>query len=88
VRTYKVADPRAADGERTRVIGTIFPARRQPTPDEIRKINESLSAMGKPAGAPAAPNVEVAKPAAARSEAVKPVAAAPKPAPQPANGSG
>ena len=47
VRTYNVADPTAATGERTRVAGTLYAARRQPTPDEIRKINESLAAMDK-----------------------------------------
>ena len=43
VRTYTVADPLTADGERTRVMGVIRPTRRQPTPEEIRAINESLA---------------------------------------------
>jgi len=60
VRTYNVIDPTAAGGERTRVIGAIYAPRRQPTPDEVRKINESLAAMERgmdtgPAAAPAPP---------------------------------
>jgi spore germination cell wall hydrolase CwlJ-like protein len=42
VRTYKVADPAAAKGVRTRVEGVIYPARRQPTPDEVARINAAL----------------------------------------------
>ncbi len=49
VRTYTVADPNAAGGERTRVLGQIMPSRRKPTAAEIREINESLAAMEKPA---------------------------------------
>ncbi|MDB5424477.1 MAG: hypothetical protein JWQ29_1893 [Phenylobacterium sp.] len=45
VRTYNVVDPSAKGGERTRVIGAIYAPRRQPTPDEVKKINESLAAM-------------------------------------------
>ena len=41
-------NPQAVGGERTRVIGTIFAPRRKPTPDEIKKINESLAAMEAP----------------------------------------
>ena len=61
VRTYNVVDPSAAGGERTRVIGAIYAPRRQPTPDEVKKINESLAAMERGmdtaavAPAPAAP---------------------------------
>jgi spore germination cell wall hydrolase CwlJ-like protein len=44
VRTYTVVDPLAVGGQRTRVFGTIAAARRQPTPDEVAKINDSLSA--------------------------------------------
>ncbi|MFC3079774.1 cell wall hydrolase [Phenylobacterium terrae] len=67
VRTYKVADATAAGGERTRVIGTLTPARRKPTADEVRKINESLAALEapKPAAAAAPDN---ATPAAAAPE--------------------
>ena len=43
VRTYTVADARASGGLRTRVLGTIQPARRQPTRDEIAEINRSLA---------------------------------------------
>ena len=54
VRTYNVVDPTAAGGERTRVLGTLLAPRRQPTPEEIKKINESLAAMeaAEPASAP------------------------------------
>ncbi|HEY9217016.1 MAG TPA: cell wall hydrolase, partial [Phenylobacterium sp.] len=57
VKTYTVADNTASGGEKTRVLGTLYPARRKPTPDEVRKINESLAAMDRPAAAtPAAPS--------------------------------
>ncbi len=50
VRTYTVTDPAATGGERTRVLGTLHPSRRQPTAEEIKRINDSLSAMdGEPA---------------------------------------
>ncbi|MDO8378372.1 cell wall hydrolase [Phenylobacterium sp.] len=55
VRTYNVVDPLAVGGERTRVLGTIFAPRRKPTPEEIKKINESLAAMEAPVATPAAP---------------------------------
>jgi len=47
VRTYSVADPTTPTGERTRIAGTLFAARRQPTPEEIKRINESLAGMEK-----------------------------------------
>ncbi len=53
VRTYTVVDPLAVGGERTRVLGTLFAPRRKPTPDEIKKINESLAAMESAAATPA-----------------------------------
>lgn len=55
VRTYTVADPAASGGERTRVLGTITPARRKATADEIKQINEKLEAFDKGLDAPAAP---------------------------------
>jgi hypothetical protein len=59
VRTYTVADPTTASGERTRVLGVLYPARRQPTPDEIKRINDSLAVIEKgsdaSASAPGAP---------------------------------
>jgi hypothetical protein len=62
VRTYAVADPTTASGERTRVMGTLYAARRQPTPDEVKQINDSLAAMEKgldaSAAAPAKPKPE------------------------------
>ena len=58
VRTYTVVDPPTTPVgvERARMTGAIFAARRQPTPEEIRKINDSLAAMdkGEPAAAPSA----------------------------------
>jgi hypothetical protein len=42
VHTYKVADPAAYGGARTRVAGVIYPARRQPTPEEVAHINAAL----------------------------------------------
>ena len=49
-RTYKVLDPGAApsaisaDGT-NRPAGALYAARRKPTPDEVRKINASLTAL-------------------------------------------
>ncbi len=53
VRTYTIADPTAVGGERTRVTGTLRPSRRQPTPDEIKRINDSLAAMEQDVAKPA-----------------------------------
>jgi hypothetical protein len=68
VRTYNVADPTAAGGQRTRVLGTLYAPRRQPTPDEVKQINDSLASMEKkidpPAPVAAAPSTG-AKPAVA-----------------------
>lgn len=50
VRTYTVADPNAAGGERTRVLGQIIPSRRKPTAAEIKEINDALAGMEKPSG--------------------------------------
>ena len=56
VRTYTVADPGASGGERTRVLGTLTPSRRAPTPDEVRQINEALAGLdGQAASASSAP---------------------------------
>ena len=57
MRTYTVIDqPQAAGGpERARMTGAIFAPRRQPTPDEIRRINDSLAAMERGMDAPSAP---------------------------------
>ena len=58
VRTYTVMDPPTTPSgvERARMTGAIFAARRQPTADEIKKINDSLAAMekGESASAPSA----------------------------------
>lgn len=57
VRTYTVVDPLALGSDRTRAIGTLFAPRRKPTPEEIKKINESLAAMeAAPPAAPPPPN--------------------------------
>jgi hypothetical protein len=47
VRTYNVADPTTPTGQRTRVVGTLYAARRQPTADEVKRIDDSLAAMEK-----------------------------------------
>lgn len=56
VRTYDVVDPTAPGGERTRVRGVLLSTRRQPTAEEIKRINDSLEAiergMDRPAAAP------------------------------------
>ena len=45
VRTYNVVDPNAPGGERTRVMGVLYAPRRQPTADEVKRINQSLEAV-------------------------------------------
>jgi len=47
VRTYTIADLPAAAGDHPRAPGTLYYTRRRPTPDEVRRINESLAAMEK-----------------------------------------
>ncbi|HEX4180025.1 MAG TPA: cell wall hydrolase [Caulobacteraceae bacterium] len=57
-RTYRVADPNAANGVRMRVAGVIYPSRRQPTPEEVARINAALPPLNDnaaPAAAPAPP---------------------------------
>jgi hypothetical protein len=44
-RTYNVIDPTTQVGDRSRVLGALYAPRRQPTPDEVKRINESLAAM-------------------------------------------
>jgi len=68
VRTYNVVDPAVPGGERTRVMGVLMSPRRQPTPDEIKRINQNLDAMEramdqKPAAAAPAPPVATTPPA-------------------------
>jgi hypothetical protein len=63
VQTYTVADPSTVGGERTRVAGALYPARRQPTPDEIKRINDSLAVMEKGVDASASAPVSTPKPA-------------------------
>lgn len=67
VRTYSVVDPTMPSGERTRVMGVLMSTRRAPTPDEVKRINQSLEAMEramdqKPAAT--APAASAASPAA------------------------
>ncbi len=45
VRTYTVAEPGVVSGDKGRTGGTLIAARRQPTPDEVKRINDSLAAM-------------------------------------------
>ena len=45
VRTYKVADATAPNGQRTRVQGVLQPTHRQATPEEIKRINDNLAAL-------------------------------------------
>jgi len=71
VRTYTVVDATAADGERTRVRGTLYAPRRQPTADEVRKINESLAALEKGLGEPAPSAASAADSAAPASDAAQ-----------------
>ena len=84
VRTYKVSDPGAVGGERTRVIGTIQSTRRQPTPDEIKQINARLAAVEQKLDGGSPPLAAGAAPAPAPQ---KP-APAPKAEAQPSNASG
>jgi hypothetical protein len=45
VRTYNVVDPTVPGGQRTRVMGVLTSSRRQPTPDEVKQINQRLEAL-------------------------------------------
>jgi spore germination cell wall hydrolase CwlJ-like protein len=54
VRTYSVVDPTAPGGERKRVMGVLMSTRRQPTPEEIQRINKSLEAVERDLDAKAA----------------------------------
>jgi hypothetical protein len=58
-RTYAIVDPTLPAAERARMSGVLLSSRRQPTPDEIKRINESLANMeramdAKPSAAPSA----------------------------------
>jgi hypothetical protein len=54
VRTYSVVDPSAPGGERKRVMGVLMSTRRQPTPEEVQRINQSLEALERDLDAKAA----------------------------------
>jgi hypothetical protein len=70
VHTYTVADPTTPTGERTRVMGTLYAARRQPTADEVKRINDSLAAMER--GADASATAPAAKTPGPKAEAQAP----------------
>lgn len=70
VRTYKVADPGDAKAA-AREPGLVTPSRRQPTRDEVAKINASLAALE--AGLNTPPSAQAAaQPASARLVAAAP----------------
>ncbi|HEV7383566.1 MAG TPA: cell wall hydrolase, partial [Phenylobacterium sp.] len=69
VRTYTVADPTTPSGERVRVVGALYPTRRQPTPEEVKRIDDSLAAMDKAPDASAAAPASAPKPASAAKAA-------------------
>jgi spore germination cell wall hydrolase CwlJ-like protein len=54
VRTYTVSDPTMPGGDRTRVRGVLMTSRRAPTPEEVKRINQSLEALERNLGAKAA----------------------------------
>ena len=51
-RTYNVIDPTTRGSDRGRVLGALYAPRRQPTPDEVKRINESLASMERNLDAP------------------------------------
>jgi hypothetical protein len=60
VRTYSVVDPTAPGGERKRVMGVLMSTRRQPTPEEVQRINKSLEMLERNLDAKAAPSAPAA----------------------------
>ncbi|WP_337186512.1 cell wall hydrolase [Phenylobacterium sp.] len=81
VRTYDVVDPTMPGGERTRVRGVLMSTRRQPTAEEIQRINRSLEEVERsldvrPASAPS-----MTPPAGAHQAPAAPAAVAPPAAP-------
>ncbi|MDP1872947.1 cell wall hydrolase [Phenylobacterium sp.] len=54
VRTYEVAEPGVGEAQ-TRVSGVLQPSRRQPTPEEVRQINERLAQIEADLDGPPAP---------------------------------
>lgn len=44
-RTYSIVDPTAPTSERVRMSGALLSSRRQPTPEEVRRINQTLEAL-------------------------------------------
>ena len=45
VRTYSIVDPTLPTAERAKRSGVLLSTRRQPTPEEVRQINQSLEAL-------------------------------------------
>ncbi|ODT88794.1 cell wall hydrolase [Phenylobacterium sp. SCN 70-31] len=70
VRTYDVVDPTMPGGERTRVRGVLMSTRRQPTAEEIQRINKSLEEVERTLDRPGAAPPSI-------SSSVPPVSAAP-----------
>jgi spore germination cell wall hydrolase CwlJ-like protein len=70
-RTYTVADAAAPGGVRTRIRGVLQPVHRKPTPEEVKRINDSLAGMEHGLGAEGAPEAAAApaqaQPAAANA---------------------
>jgi hypothetical protein len=64
-RSYRVNDAAAGGGAQGRVAGVLTPSRRQPTPDEIRRINDNLAALSQHLDAKSA--TEAATPTAANA---------------------
>jgi len=69
VRTYSVVDPTAPGGERTRVMGVLMSTHRQPTPDEVKQINQSLEALERSMDKPSVAAPSIGPAAAATTQA-------------------
>lgn len=69
VRTYSVVDPTMPSGERKRVMGVLMTTRRAPTPDEVKRINQSLEAMERSMDQKPAASAPSVTPAAAAASA-------------------
>jgi spore germination cell wall hydrolase CwlJ-like protein len=65
VRTYSIVDPTMPSAERARMSGVLLSSRRQPTSDEIKRINQSLDALERSMDKPAAAASSTGTPAAA-----------------------
>ncbi|WP_411289086.1 cell wall hydrolase [Phenylobacterium sp.] len=54
VRTYSIVDPTLPTAERAKLSGVLLSTRRQPTPDEVKRINQSLETLERSMDKPAA----------------------------------